>query len=48
MSNARAIALYESHGFRPVAMREGYYADTGEDAVVMIADLRRARSEHRL
>ncbi len=39
-SNARAIALYERHGFRPVAVRKGYYADNGEDAVVMLADLR--------
>ncbi len=36
VSNARAIALYESHGFIPVAMRKGYYSDTGEDAVVML------------
>ncbi|MCD4689910.1 ribosomal protein S18-alanine N-acetyltransferase [bacterium] len=38
-SNARAIALYERHGFRPVAIRKGYYNDSGEDAVVMMADL---------
>lgn len=35
-SNARAIALYESHGFIPVALRKGYYSDSGEDAVVML------------
>jgi len=39
-SNERAIALYERHGFRAVAVRSGYYADNGEDAVVMLADLR--------
>ena len=38
-SNARAIALYESHGFIPVAMRIGYYSDTGEDAVVMLKEI---------
>lgn len=36
VSNARAIALYESHGFIPVAMRKGYYSDSGEDALVML------------
>ncbi len=39
-SNARAIALYERHGFRPVAVRRGYYADNNEDAIVMLAELR--------
>lgn len=38
-SNARAIGLYERFGFRPVAIRKRYYADSGEDAIVMIADL---------
>jgi ribosomal-protein-alanine N-acetyltransferase len=36
VSNARAISLYESHGFIPVAIRKSYYSDTGEDAVVML------------
>jgi len=36
VSNERAIALYESHGFIPVAMRKRYYSDTGEDAIVML------------
>lgn len=36
VGNARAIALYESRGFIPVAMRRGYYSDTGEDAMVML------------
>lgn len=39
-SNSRAISLYERHGFRSVAVRRGYYADNGEDAVIMLADLR--------
>jgi ribosomal-protein-alanine N-acetyltransferase len=38
VSNARAITVYESHGFRRVGLRKGYYpAGHGqrEDAVVM-------------
>jgi len=38
VSNARAIAIYEAHGYRRVGMRKGYYpAGQGrrEDAVVM-------------
>jgi ribosomal-protein-alanine N-acetyltransferase len=38
-SNGRAIRLYEAFGFRPVAIRRGYYSDTGEDALVMMKDL---------
>lgn len=38
-SNGRAIRLYETFGFRPVAMRRGYYSDTGEDALVMMKDV---------
>ena len=38
-SNARAMRLYERFGFRPVAIRKRYYADTGEDALVMAKDL---------
>ena len=37
-SNARALAVYERHGFRRVGMRKGYYPAEGqarEDAVVM-------------
>lgn len=36
VSNDRAIRLYETLGFGPVAMRRGYYSDTGEDALVMM------------
>ena len=35
VSNAAAIALYKRYGFRSVGTRRRYYADTGEDAVVM-------------
>jgi ribosomal-protein-alanine N-acetyltransferase len=34
-SNASAIALYGKLGFRPYGRRPGYYADTGEDALLM-------------
>ena len=39
VSNAEAIALYESAGFRTVAMRRKYYQDTGEDAYVMWVEM---------
>jgi ribosomal-protein-alanine N-acetyltransferase len=35
VSNAGAIALYERYGFRSVGTRRRYYADTGEDAIIM-------------
>ena len=35
VSNTGAIALYESYGFRSVGTRRRYYADTGEDALIM-------------
>lgn len=35
VSNAPAIALYESYDFRRVGTRKRYYADNGEDAVIM-------------
>jgi ribosomal-protein-alanine N-acetyltransferase len=34
-SNAPAIHLYETFGFRSAGMRPRYYRDTGEDAVIM-------------
>jgi ribosomal-protein-alanine N-acetyltransferase len=37
-SNTPAINLYRSFGFREVAIRKGYYTDTGEDAIVMLLD----------
>jgi ribosomal-protein-alanine N-acetyltransferase len=40
-SNQAAQALYQKHGFTPIARRRGYYSDTGEDAIVMwVEDLR--------
>lgn len=37
--NLAAQALYKKHGFRPIGLRAGYYADTAEDAIVMAFDL---------
>ena len=34
-SNQPAIALYEQHGFRAAGLRRRYYADNGEDALIM-------------
>ena len=36
--NTAAIALYESAGLHGVGMRPGYYAETGEDALIMWSD----------
>ena len=38
-NNASAIRFYEQHGFTARGRRRNYYADTGEDAVVMNLDL---------
>jgi len=35
VSNSGAIALYERYGFREVGTRPRYYADNGEDAIIM-------------
>jgi len=35
VSNAGAIALYERYGFHGVGTRRRYYADNGEDAIIM-------------
>jgi [ribosomal protein S18]-alanine N-acetyltransferase len=35
VSNAPAIALYESYDFRNVGTRRHYYSDNGEDALIM-------------
>jgi [ribosomal protein S18]-alanine N-acetyltransferase len=37
--NVPAVRLYESLEFRRVAVRKGYYADNGEDALVMLKSL---------
>jgi ribosomal-protein-alanine N-acetyltransferase len=38
-TNNEALRLYEVLGFRVVGKRKGYYFDTGEDALLMEADL---------
>ena len=40
-SNDSGRAFYDRHGFIEVGVREGYYADTGEDAVIMNCPLAR-------
>lgn len=37
LSNRGAQELYKRFGFTPVGVRKGYYADTGEDALIMWA-----------
>jgi [ribosomal protein S18]-alanine N-acetyltransferase len=37
LSNRGAQEMYRRFGFIPVGVRKGYYADTGEDALVMWA-----------
>ena len=38
-SNIAARKLYKKLGFKDVGIRKGYYADTGEDAVIMWNEL---------
>jgi ribosomal-protein-alanine N-acetyltransferase len=35
VSNDAAQSLYQRFGFAPAGVRKGYYAETGEDAIVM-------------
>ena len=35
ISNTIAQKLYHKHGFKPEGIRKRYYADTGEDAIIM-------------
>jgi [ribosomal protein S18]-alanine N-acetyltransferase len=37
-SNEAALALYRRFGFAPAGIRRGYYADNGEDALVLWAN----------
>ncbi len=43
-NNSEARDLYASLGFQVVGRRKGYYFDTGEDALLMRADLAAARA----
>ncbi len=38
-TNTPAIELYRSLGYREIGVRPNYYADEGEDALVMVIDL---------
>ena len=38
-SNEAAVALYERGGFKQVGVRPSYYANNGEDALLMLYDL---------
>jgi len=38
-TNFAAQELYRRDGYKAVAIRRGYYQDTGEDALVMLRDL---------
>lgn len=38
-TNREALGLYERFGFHVIGRRKGYYFDTGEDALIMEADL---------
>jgi ribosomal-protein-alanine N-acetyltransferase len=40
-SNQAALRLYQSHGFRVVGMRSGYYRNPPENAVVLRRDIER-------
>ena len=39
VSNQRAIRFYEKRGFEQVGRRTGYYADSGEDALLLEKDI---------
>lgn len=39
VSNTAAQSLYYRYGFKPVGVRKNYYERTGEDALVLWADL---------
>jgi ribosomal-protein-alanine N-acetyltransferase len=39
-SNTGAQRLYQEFGFRPVGLRPNYYADNGEDAILMVRIVR--------
>jgi ribosomal-protein-alanine N-acetyltransferase len=45
VSNVKAIRLYRTYGFKPIALRKRYYSDNGEDAMVMFAEIGRQGGE---
>jgi ribosomal-protein-alanine N-acetyltransferase len=47
VSNAPAIRLYTRLGFRSFGLRPGYYADTGESAMIMWLNTEQDRTSHK-
>ena len=47
-SNVPAMQLYETAGFKRVGVRPAYYANNGEDAVIMLYDLGSESGQMRL
>ena len=47
VTNNVAQNMYEKFGFSPVSVRKGYYIETNEDALVMVAD-NAASTEYRI
>ncbi|MBA4397698.1 MAG: ribosomal-protein-alanine N-acetyltransferase [Syntrophus sp. (in: bacteria)] len=45
-ANEAAISLYETFGYRVTTVREGYYDEAGEDALMMSAELRPAGAKN--
>jgi ribosomal-protein-alanine N-acetyltransferase len=45
VSNVKAIGLYRRYGFKGIAIRRRYYPDNGEDALVMLAEIGKERTE---
>jgi ribosomal-protein-alanine N-acetyltransferase len=43
VGNVKAINLYRKYGFEGIAIRKAYYRDNSEDALVMLAEMRRIR-----
>jgi hypothetical protein len=49
VANHKAQRLYQQFGFAPVGIRKNYYAETGEDALIMWAEgLQTPAYDHRL
>ena len=46
-SNRRAIRLYNKLGFRVCGIRPSYYTDSGEDALILRAELRERHGDER-
>jgi ribosomal-protein-alanine N-acetyltransferase len=42
-SNEAALELYREFEYRAVGVRPNYYVDEGEDAIVMVKELKRSR-----